>query len=61
MRDKAARHHRAKAPTGLLAFWAYARRDTAQTEPVRLEFMRRRLARLALRRAPRPATGKAAP
>jgi hypothetical protein len=56
MQGKTARQHRPKAPTGLLAFWAYARRDTAQTEPVRLQVMRRRLARLALRRPARPAT-----
>lgn len=46
---------RAKALTGLQAFWAYARRETAQSEPVLLDMMRRRQARLALRRAARPA------
>jgi hypothetical protein len=55
MHGKTARQLRQKAPNGLLAFWAYARRDTAQTEPVRLQMMRRRLARLALRRRPGPA------
>ncbi len=40
---------RGNAPAGLLAFWQYARRETALTEPVRLALMRRRLARLALR------------
>jgi len=46
---------RIKAPAGLQAFWALARRETAQSEPVQLQMMRRRLARLALRRLGRPA------
>ncbi|MFN3294086.1 MAG: hypothetical protein ACK4S2_08670 [Gemmobacter sp.] len=37
---------------GLRAFWAFARREVAQTEPVRVEVMRRRLARLARRQRP---------
>lgn len=51
---------RGSAPAGLRAFWAYARRETAQSEPVQLAVMRRRLARLALR-APRQGAGPVGP
>jgi len=53
MQSKLTQRRRSQPPTGLRVFWACARRDAAQSEPIRLQMMRRRMARLALRQGNR--------